>query len=95
MAKALSKSQIAASLAETVGITKKQATQALEVIASLAYKNAKNSFTLPGLGKLVLVNRKARVGRNPATGEAIKIPAKRVVKFRVAKAAKDAILGAK
>jgi DNA-binding protein HU-beta len=50
---------------------------------------------LPGLGKLVLVNRKARMGRNPATGEAIKIPAKRVVKFHVAKAAKDAILGAK
>jgi DNA-binding protein HU-beta len=95
MAKALSKSLIAASLAETVGITKKQANQALEVIAQLAYKNAKNSFTLPGLGKLVLVNRKARVGRNPATGEQINIPAKRVVKFRVAKAAKDAILGAK
>jgi len=95
MAKALSKSQIAASLAETAGITKKQAIQALEVIAQLAYKNAKNSFTLPGLGKLVLVNRKARVGRNPATGEQINIPAKRVVKFRVAKAAKDAILGTK
>jgi DNA-binding protein HU-beta len=95
MAKALSKSQIAASLAETVGITKKQAIQALEVIAQLAYKNAKNSFTLPGLGKLVLVNRKARVGRNPATGEQINIPAKRAVKFRVAKAAKDAILGSK
>lgn len=95
MAKALSKSQIAAALAETIGITKKQTIQALEVIAGLAYKNAKNSFTLPGLGKLVLVNRKARVGRNPATGEAIKIPAKRVVKFRVAKTAKDAILGAK
>ena len=51
--------------------------------------------TLPGLGKLVLVNRKARMGRNPATGEAIQIKAKRVVKFRVAKAAKDAILGGK
>jgi DNA-binding protein HU-beta len=95
MAKALTKSQIAASIAETVGITKKQATEALQSIVELAYKNAKNSFTLPGLGKLVLVNRKARMGRNPATGEAIKIPAKRVVKFRVAKAAKDAILGAK
>ena len=67
----------------------------LEELASLAYKEAKNSFTLPGLGKLVLVNRKARMGRNPATGEAIKIPAKKVVKFRVGKAAKDAILGAK
>jgi DNA-binding protein HU-beta len=95
MAKALTKSQIAAAIAETVGITKKQATEALQNIVELAYKNAKNSFTLPGLGKLVLVNRKARMGRNPATGEAIKIPAKRVVKFRVAKAAKDSILGAK
>ena len=93
MAKALTKSQIAAAIAEKVGLTKKQAVQALEVLGELAYKNAKNSFTLPGLGKLVLVNRKARMGRNPATGATIKIPAKRVVKFRVAKAAKDAILG--
>jgi DNA-binding protein HU-beta len=95
MAKALSKSQIAASLAETVGLTKKQAVQTLEALVALAYKNAKNSFTIPGLGKIVLVNRKARMGRNPATGETIKIAAKRVVKFRVAKAAKDAILGVK
>jgi DNA-binding protein HU-beta len=95
MAKALTKSQIADELASKTGITKKTAVQALEVLAELAYKNAKNTFTLPGLGKLVLVNRKARMGRNPATGETIKIAAKRVVKFRVAKAAKDAILGAK
>jgi DNA-binding protein HU-beta len=95
MAKALSKSQIAASLAETVGLTKKQAVQTLEALVVLAYKNARNSFTIPGLGKIVLVNRKARMGRNPATGEAIQIKAKRVVKFRVAKAAKDAILGTK
>jgi len=95
MAKALSKSQVAASIAEKTGLTKKQAVEVLEQIAQLAYKNAKNSFTLPGLGKLVLVNRAARMGRNPATGEAISIPAKRVVKFRVAKAAKDAILNAK
>lgn len=95
MAKALSKSQIAAALADKVGITKKQAVAALEQIAALSYKNAKNSFTLPGIGKLVLVNRKARIGRNPATGEQINIPAKKVVKFRVAKAAKDAILGSK
>ncbi len=95
MAKALTKSQIAASLADTVGITKKQAVAGIEALVALAYKNAKNSFTIPGLGKLVLVNRKARMGRNPATGEAIKIPAKRVVKFRVAKAAKDSILGSK
>ena len=95
MAKALSKSQFAAAIADKAGLTKKQATDILEQIAQLAYKNAKNTFTLPGLGKLVLVNRAARLGRNPATGEQIQIPAKRVVKFRVAKAAKDAILGAK
>jgi DNA-binding protein HU-beta len=95
MANAMSKSQIAAAIAEKAGLKKKQATEILEHIAALAYKNAKNTFTLPGLGKLVLVNRKARIGRNPATGEQIQIAAKRVVKFRVAKAAKDAILGAK
>jgi len=67
----------------------------MEALMALAYKNAKNSFTIPGLGKIVLVNRKARMGRNPATGETIKIASKRVVKFRVAKAAKDAILGTK
>ena len=95
MAKALSKSQIASAIADKNGLTKKQAVEVLETITDLAYKNAKNSFTLPGLGKLVLVNRKARIGRNPATGATINIPAKKVVKFRVAKAAKDAILGAK
>jgi DNA-binding protein HU-beta len=95
MAKALSKSQIAAAIAEKNSLTKKQAVEILESICDLAYKQAKNTFTLPGLGKLVLVNRAARIGRNPATGEQIQIPAKRVVKFRVAKAAKDAILGAK
>jgi DNA-binding protein HU-beta len=95
MAKPLTKSQIAAALAEKAGITKKTAADILAFIAELAYKNAKNTFTLPGVGKLVLVNRKARIGRNPATGQEIKIPAKKVVKFRVAKAAKDAILGSK
>ena len=95
MAKALTKSQIAAEIATKNDISKKAATEALESISQLAYKHAKDTFTLPGLGKLVLVNRKARVGRNPATGETIQIKAKRVVKFRVAKAAKDAILGGK
>ena len=95
MAKALSKSQVAGAIAEKAGLSKKQSTEILAIIADLAYKNAKNTFTLPGLGKLVLVNRAARIGRNPATGATIQIPAKRVVKFRVAKAAKDAILGAK
>ena len=91
----MTKSQIAAALAEKVGISKKQSVQFLEELSNLAYREAKNMFTLPGLGKLVLVNRAARVGRNPATGATIQIPAKRVVKFRVAKAAKEAILGAK
>ncbi len=95
MAGSMTKSQIADHLAQKTGVSKKVATQFLEELAEIAYKEAKRTFTLPGLGKLVLVNRKARMGRNPATGEAIKIPAKRVVKFRVAKAAKDAILGAK
>ena len=95
MAKALSKSQTASELAEKVGITKKQSVQFLEELAALAYRNAKNTFTLPGLGKLKLKDRAARMGRNPATGETISIPAKRVVKFQVSKAAKDAILGAK
>ena len=95
MAKALTKSQIVTAIAEANGLAKTQTAAILESIVQLAYKNAKNSFTLPGLGKLVLVNRKARVGRNPATGATIKIPAKRVVKFRIAKAAKDAILGKK
>ncbi len=92
MAKALSKSQIAAEIAEANDIPKKTAIAILEQLASMAYKNAADSFTLPGIGKLVLVNRKARQGRNPATGETIQIAAKKVVKFRVAKAAKDAIL---
>lgn len=95
MAKAMTKSQIADYIAKKADIKKKVAVQILEDMATLAYKEAKNSFTLPGIGKLVLVQRKARMGRNPQTGEAIKIPAKKVVKFRVAKAAKEAILGKK
>ena len=93
MSKAMTKSQVADHLADKVGITKKAASQLLEELASLAYKQAKIVFTLPGIGKLKLANRKARMGRNPQTGAPIQIPAKRVVKFRVAKAAKDAILG--
>ncbi len=92
MGKPLTKSQIISALADKNEVSKKAAAGFLESLANLAYKEAKNTFTLPGLGKLVLVNRKARMGRNPQTGAAIKIPAKRVVKFRVAKAAKDSIL---
>jgi DNA-binding protein HU-beta len=93
MPKAMTKAQIVAEIAEKAGLTKKQSGDAVEALAAMAYKNAKNGFSVPGLGKLVLVNRKARQGRNPATGETINIPAKRVVKFRVAKACKDAVLG--
>ncbi len=94
-AKPLTKSQVADQIAKRADITKKAATDILNHLAELSYKQAKNSFTIPGIGKLVLVKRKARMGRNPQTGEAIKIPAKKVVKFRVAKACKDAVLGVK
>jgi len=92
MANAMTKSEIVAKVAETAGITKKQAKAAIEGLVALAYKGAANGFTIPGLGKLVKVNRKARKGRNPKTGEIIDIPAKTVLKFRIAKAAKDAVL---
>jgi DNA-binding protein HU-beta len=95
MGKPLTKSQIAEHLAEKSGLTKRAMVEFLDEFAALAYREAKNVFTVPGLGKLKLANRKARIGRNPQTGKAIKIPAKRVVKFRVVKAAKDAILGKK
>jgi DNA-binding protein HU-beta len=95
MAKALSKSQLASELAARSDLTKKAAAEMLDHLAALAYKYAKNTFTLPGIGKLMLQNRKARLGRNPATGAPIQIPARKVVKFRVSKIAKDAILGAR
>jgi len=88
--KALTKAQIITDLAGEVDLPKKQVAALLEALANLAYKEAKRGFTVPGLGKLVIVNRKARDGRNPATGQKIRIPAKRVLKFRIAKAAKDA-----
>jgi DNA-binding protein HU-beta len=88
----MSKSKIIAYIAEETEVSKKTATAMLEALSTLAHKEAKKGFTIPGLGKLVVVNRKARMGRNPATGATIKIPAKKVLKFRIAKAAKDAIL---
>jgi len=93
MAKSMTKSQIAEHLANSTGVTKKIAVQILDELASLAYREADNAFTIPGIGKLVVVDRKARDGRNPATGEVIRIPAKKALKFRVAKACKDAVLG--
>ena len=95
MAGPMTKAQLITYLAEETELPKKKVGELLEILAETAYGQAKNGFTLPGLGKLVLVNRKARKGRNPATGASIKIPAKRVLKFRIAKAAKDAVLPAK
>ena len=90
----MTKSQTIAAMAEKTGMTKAQVANFLDEFAQLGYKEAKNGFVLPGIGKLVLVDRKARMGRNPATGEPIQIPAKTVVKFRVSKACKEAVLSA-
>ena len=87
----MTKAQTIAALAEKSDLSKAQVDKLLVELAALAYAEAQNSFVIPGIGKLVVVNRKARVGRNPATGETIQIPAKRVVKFRVAKACKEAL----
>ena len=95
MGKPLTKTELVAAIAEQVGITKKQASAVLDTLTELAYQHAKDSFTIPGIGKLVVVNRKARMGRNPKTGETIKIPARKALVFRISKAAKDAILGKK
>ncbi|MBW7887644.1 MAG: HU family DNA-binding protein [Bacteroidetes bacterium] len=95
MGKAMTKSQVFDHFAKKFELKKKVVGQLFDELASLAYKEAANQFPIPGIGKLVLVDRKARQGRNPATGEIIQIPAKKVVKFKVAKAAKDAILGSK
>ncbi len=91
----LTKSQVIAGVADGAEISKKQAKAAIETLVNMAYKGAKDGFVIPGLGKLVKVDRKARVGRNPATGATIQIPAKIVLKFRIAKAAKDSVLGRK
>lgn len=92
MGKAKTKTEIISGVAEAAGISKKQAKAAIEGLVAMAYKGAADAFTIPGLGKLVKVRRQARMGRNPATGAVIQIPAKTVLKFRIAKAAKDAVL---
>lgn len=94
MAKGMSKSALIGFLAEKTQKSRKEMAGFLDLLAETAYKETKSSgeFTLPGIGKLVKKNRAARQGRNPATGETIQIPAKIVVKFRVSKQAKDAIL---
>ncbi|MBE7415944.1 MAG: HU family DNA-binding protein [Deltaproteobacteria bacterium] len=92
MSKSMTKSQIEDHLARETGVPKKSVKDVLAKMAELAYSEAKNQFTLPGLGKLVLVDRPARTGRNPRTGEEIQIPAKKAVKFRLSKACKDEVL---
>jgi DNA-binding protein HU-beta len=94
MRKPLTKSQLMAALAERAGMSKKDVMHLWETMVEMLYEEAREAgqATLPGLGKLVKQHRKARVGRNPATGEEIQIPAKTVCKFKVAKAAKDAVL---
>lgn len=90
----MTKSQMLSDLADKTGLSKKDVGNLLDALTDMAYSEVKGNgmFVLQGLGKLVKVDRKARMGRNPATGETIKIPAKTVVKFRVAKAAKEAVL---
>ncbi|MEK7387060.1 MAG: HU family DNA-binding protein [candidate division NC10 bacterium] len=93
MAKMMTKSATLGHLAQKTGLSKKQVAEILDELLTLACKEAKNAFVVPGFGKLVLANRKARIGRNPQTGEPLKIPAKRVCKFRLAKSLKDTVLG--
>lgn len=92
--KAMTKTQIVSFMAEKSGLSKKQAAGIMEEFAGLAVRETKKNgqFVIPGIGKLVKSQRKARKGRNPQTGETINIPAKTVVKFRVAKACKDSIV---
>ena len=95
--KPMTKSQIIGHFAEKFELTRKQAAEVVNEIAELAVAQTKKTgtFVLPGIGKMTKVKRKARMGRNPATGEAIKIPAKTVVKMRLAKACSDSVLGKK
>ena len=90
----MTQTQIIQTLADKCEVSKKVAKSLLDTLANTAVTEVKRNglFVLPGIGRLVRVDRKARMGRNPATGVAIKIAAKKVVKFRVAKAAKDAIV---
>jgi DNA-binding protein HU-beta len=94
MANAMTKSEVIKNLAEKSDVDRKTAAGFLENLVALVVKETKKSgqFLIPGLGKAVKANRKARMGRNPATGETIKIAAKTVVKFRLAKAFKDAVV---
>jgi len=89
--KSITKGEIITHLAKKTGTTKKVANQFLEEFVKLSYREAKKDFTIPGLGKLSVANRKQRIGRNPATGQTMVIPAKKVLKFKVGKPAQDAV----
>ena len=91
MAKGMTKAQIIDAVSQKAELSKKQVVTVLDELAQLAYRNAKDGFPVPGFGKLVVVERAARMGRNPKTGEPIQIPAKRAVKFRLSKEAKDGV----
>ncbi|TAN63334.1 HU family DNA-binding protein [bacterium] len=91
MTKALTKSPLSDSIAEKTGVTKKVAAEMTDALVQLACEEAKNSFTLPGIGKLIFVNRKLRTGRDAKTDEYVEIHAKKSVKFRVAKACKEGV----
>ena len=95
MAKPMTKAKIVTALADKAAVSKKTSAAYLDALAALAHKEAKNGFTIPGVGKLVVRKYKARKGRNPQTGQEIQIPARSRLKFVVAKAAKDAVLGGK
>ena len=91
----MTKSQIMTKLADKTQLKKKQVVGVIDALVALAYKEAKNSFAIPGLGKLVLVQRPARqvvMRFGPKAGQIVNVPAKKVLKFRIAKAAKDAVL---
>ena len=88
---AMTKSDIVNHLSKKLGTTKKLSTEFLDEFVGLAAKEAKKDFTIPGLGKLTVASRKKRIGRNPATGETMVIPAKKVLKFKISKQAKDAV----
>ncbi|MBM4018665.1 MAG: HU family DNA-binding protein [Planctomycetes bacterium] len=95
MAKSMTKSQIMKALADKTGLKKKEVAAVIQELVVLACKEAKNTFPVPGLGKLVLVQRPARkilMRFGPKTGQTVDVPAKKVLKFRIAKAAKDAVL---
>lgn len=93
MATGMTKTQLVRHMAEKLELTNKQVAGFFDLLSETAVKETKKTgvFVIPGLGRLVKAERKARLGRNPQTGESIKIKAKTVVKFRVAKSAKDAI----